>query len=234
MSSVPQNRPIVSPLETRPGIGINGRERGADRRGGIRLANDLAERADGVRDSAEISDEAWARHQATEHVRNQGVLSKAHEISFLTIAFQTAILRGYMQGAQSVLNKFAAARQGSQAAGERGAGSMPQPAAGFTDTGDGLGLPVAAHNGVEGDLASEGERPDTRPFILSGPTQVEMGPTFRQFTVTTSMLPSQADLRGMQISLGFDPAGYGDPRNLHTKRENGTFITTWCCDRSCD
>lgn len=237
MSSVPQNQPIqsvASPLEIAKAIGAktpaqrDNQYRGQDRRGGLRLAADLARRAAAVKDTVDRSPEARLASQArlcAECSRpTLGAFGPAPAFNFWATICQSCKdkadgeLERQVKGSSVAIDQMVRSSLG-----------LPVNVA-FTDAGDGLGLPVAAHNGVEGDLASEGER----PFILSGPLQTEIGATGRTFVVRTSAAPTAERIRDMQVKLGFHPAGYGEPRGVETKQADGAYVTTWSCDRSCD
>lgn len=240
MSSVPQNRPIPSvqsPLEIakaigaqhKPGFGVNGREKGADRRGGMRLAEDLASRAEKTTDPVEITPSAKLAAQAAPCMEcgrpTLGSFGPAPQRNYWRVICQTCKDKAD-QAAEQVAVGMAARIDTAV----RVALGLPVNKPDLTDLGDGLGLPLAAHNGREGELASEGER----PFILSEPVQTEIGATHREFVVRTSTRPTAEQIRDMQIRLGFHPGGYGEPRDIRTLEDGGACLTYWLCDRSCD
>lgn len=91
---------VTNPAGIAAALGYRG---GNANRGTDRLLADI-ERAGEVRDTVEITDEAWARQQAREFMGQIGTLSKALDEQFLALLLQRAMLRGRMAGANRALD----------------------------------------------------------------------------------------------------------------------------------
>jgi len=99
--------------------------------------------------SAPDANSVWARRAAEEFIAASGVLGRELDTKFLSLAFERAILRGHIQGANSALDKMQAAcgsvglnGDADTLASEAGkVGPSKACNASPTDIGDGLEVP---------------------------------------------------------------------------------------------